>query len=108
MRRRGPGLAPTPCPKRNAARDHRQAEREIAEERIGLARELGGEAQHPVADEEKRRYPAARPRPGGEPPQDRKEREAFERELVELRWVTRRVARVAEHHAPGQVGDAAP
>src|ERR671935_178514 len=49
-------------PDERAARDAR--ERAIAEESIGLARELGDEAQHAVADEEERRYLAAWPRLG--------------------------------------------
>src|SRR6267378_3314052 len=85
---------------------HRQAEREIAEKAVGLPAELGDEAKHAIADEKQRRYLAARARLGREPPKHREEREPLERELVELRRVTRRVARAAKYHSPGQVRDA--
>src|SRR5438552_17351039 len=86
---------------------HRQAEREIAEKAVGLPAELGAEAKHAVADEKQRRHLAARARPGREPPKQREERKPLQRELVELRWVTRRVAGAAKHHSPRQGGDAA-
>src|SRR6266850_3299441 len=85
---------------------HRQAEREIAEKAVGLPAELGDEAKHAVAGEKQRRHLAARARPGREPPKQREEREPLQRELVELRRVTRRVARAAKHHPPRQVRDA--
>src|SRR6267143_4890107 len=85
---------------------HRQAEREIAEKAVGLPAELGDEAKHAIADEKQRRHLAARARPGREPPKQREEGEPLQRELVELRRVTRRVARAAKHHPPRQVRDA--
>src|SRR5258706_6028428 len=105
-----------PDERADAADDHRQAQplphghakRERAEEGVGLARELGEEAEYSVADEEERRDLAARPRLGGKPPEEAEERQALAGELVELRGMPRRIARAAEHHSPGHVGDAAP
>src|SRR5262245_26048751 len=84
---------------------HGEAEREETEKGVRLAAELCDEAQGPVPDEKKRRYLAARPGFRREPPQDDEEQEALKGELVELRRMPRRVARVAEHHAPRYVGD---
>src|SRR2546425_8438071 len=83
---------------------HRQAEREIAEKAVGLPAELGDEAKHAIAGEKQRRHLAARARLGREPPKQREEREPLQRELVELRRVTRQVARAAKQHSPRQVG----
>src|SRR5437667_12661170 len=85
---------------------HRHAEGEIAEKAVGLPAELGDEAKHAVADEKQRRHLAARARPGREPPKQREDRETLQRELVELRRVSRRVASAAKHHPPRQVRDA--
>src|SRR2546426_5250963 len=97
-RRSAPSGAPKP--ERNAAGDHRQAqplahrqaEREITEKRVGLARKLGDEAQRAIADQEKRGHLPARARPRREPPQQDEERNALERELVELRRMARQLA----------------
>src|SRR2546428_6761584 len=86
---------------------HRQAEREIAEKAVGLPAELGDEAKHAIADEKQRRHLAARARLGREPPKQREEREPLQRELVELRRVTRRVARAAKQHSPRHAPGAA-
>ena len=51
----------------------------VAEERVGLARELGEEAEHAVADQEQRRHLAARTRLAGEPPEQEEQREALRR-----------------------------
>src|SRR5207247_8282392 len=81
---------------------HRHAEREIAEKAVGLPAELGDEAKHAVADEKQPRHLAARARPGREPPKERERREPLKREPLELRRVTRRVARAAKQHSPRQ------
>src|SRR2546428_8688063 len=78
----------------------------MPEKGVGPPAELGDEAKHAVADEKQRRPLAARARPGREPPKQREEREPLQRELVELRRVTRRVARAAKQHPPRQVRDA--
>src|SRR2546428_13354328 len=78
----------------------------MAEKAVGFPAELGDEAKHAVADEKQRRHLAARARPGREPPKQREERETLQRELVELRRVTRRVARAAKQHSPRQGRDA--
>src|SRR6185436_12026505 len=110
------GLAPAPDHEADAADEHRQAqplphrhaEGEGAEERVGLARELGEEAEHRVADQEQGGNLAARPRLAGEPPEQAEERDALAGELIQLRRMPRRVARAAKHHRPGHVADAAP
>src|SRR5207302_869118 len=83
-----------------------EAEREIAEKAVGLAAELGDEAKHAIADEKQRRHLPARARLGREPPKQREEREPLQRELVELRRMTRRLARAAKYHPPRQVRNA--
>src|SRR5207247_9508134 len=79
---------------------------EIAGKARGLPADIGDAAKQAAADEKQRRHRAGRARPGREPPKQREEREPLQRELVELRRVTRRVARAAKQHSPWQVRDA--
>src|SRR5262249_42332690 len=114
--RAGLGFPSTEKKKRHAGGNHRQAkplahgetEREEAEERIWLRGKLAHRARNAVADEKERAHLHARPRARREPPEEREERHALERELVELRRVAGSRAGLAKHHTPGRVGDAAP
>src|SRR6185436_8526860 len=100
--------ASTPSEKRRAARDHREAqplthgeaEREEADEGVGLAEELGEEAQAAVTQQEHGGNLPRRPRLRREPPQEGEQHQAFQPELIELRRVARLVAGARELHAP--------
>jgi hypothetical protein len=95
LRRRG--AAPAPEPERRAGDDHRHAqplahahvEREQAEEAVGLAEELGDEAQDAVAGEERARHLAEPARLLAVDPEDDEEEHPLEQELVDLRRVAR-------------------
>ena len=85
---------------------HRQSHCEEPEEIVGLAREFRGETQHAVADEERAGDGARGAWLAREPPQDREEQEALERDLVELRRMARERLAIdlREPHAPRHVG----
>src|SRR5262249_27559387 len=78
------------------------------EKTVGLAGELANRSRDAVADEEERRDLHARALARGKPPEQREERDPFQRHLVELRGMARRGSAIAKHHAPRHVGDAAP
>src|SRR5215813_11491218 len=85
---------------------HRQVQRKKPKEIIGLPEELDREAKAAVADEEHSRDSAQRSRLGRIDPQDHEQEHALERELIQLRGMSRQRTRALENHAPAHVGDA--
>src|SRR5712671_2107682 len=89
--------APTPGHETDPTEEHRHAQPlphghahgKEAEVAVGLAEELGEEAQHAIADQEHRRDLATRARFRREPPEQNEQRQAFAGKLVELRGVPR-------------------
>ena len=78
---------------------------------VRLAEKFGDEAASAVADQENRRHLATLPRSTGKKPQNRKQQQAFEADVIELRRMARlQVAGLRKDHGPGQagVGDASP
>src|SRR5688500_8297597 len=78
---------PTEYHRRRQPLSHRQIQREQPQIAVGLARELDGETEHAVADQEARRYGTARARPGRVQPQQNEQHHALKREFVKLRRV---------------------
>src|ERR1019366_1912736 len=109
---RVPRLSAAPKPEGDAGRDHRHAEPlahahaegEQTEEAVGLAEEFGDEAQHTVADEKRARHLAEAARLLAVGPEHDEEKDAFEREFVELRRMARqRRSRLRKDHRPRQL-----
>src|SRR6185369_7958067 len=111
--------AASPEPEGHSGHDHRHAqplphrhvEREVAEELVGLAEELGDEAQHAVADEERARDLAETARLLAVDLEDDEEEQTLERELIKLGRMARlQRTRLRKDHRPRQrrIGEAPP
>ena len=89
---------------------HRQTQREQTEIVIGLAEIFGGEAEHPVTEDEGTADLAARPLLAGVQPEQHEQQQSLAEELIQLRGVPRLRAGAGEDHRPGQrrIGGSAP
>src|SRR3989344_142657 len=101
----------------NTQQYHRQAQHlphghpakgEVAELGIRLAHPFHDKTEYPVAQQKQAGDSSLGSRLTGIGPENNEKRDAFERELIELRRMPWQRTGVGKYHAPGHVGDAPP